>query len=103
VLAPTGWAGATTAAGYVCASWTVIAVAAVVARSPRTEDLLLVAVVAGVLVEMAEAWLPWWGGANPAAPITGTFYWYDPFAAFLIAGTAFRCGCVAAARSRGSA
>jgi hypothetical protein len=58
-----------------------------VARDKRVVNLLLLLVVVGVLVEVAESWLAWWGGSNAAAPITGTFYWYDPFAAFLIAGT----------------
>jgi O-antigen ligase len=86
LTSPTGWAGSTTAASYVCASWTVLAVAAAVVRDRRVTNLVLLLVVAGVLVEMAEAWLAWWGGANPATPMSGTFYWFDPFAAFLIAG-----------------
>lgn len=87
LVSPTGWAGASTAATYVAVSWTVIAVAAAVARDPRVADVLLALVAVGVLVEVAEAWLPWWGGANAAAPIEGTFYWYDPFAAFMLAGS----------------
>jgi O-antigen ligase len=86
-LAPTGWAGASTAAGYVCASWMVVVVAAGVVRRPDLRDGVILLLVAGVMIEVAEAWLPWWGGETAAAPITGTFYWYDPFAAFLVAGT----------------
>lgn len=87
LLSPTGWAGASTAASYVAASWTVVAVAAAVVRDRRIADLVLLLVCAGAIVEVAEAWLPWWGGNSAAAPISGTFYWYDPFAAFLIAGS----------------
>jgi O-antigen ligase len=84
---PTGWDGVATAASYVCASWTVVAVAAAVVRDARVIDLVLVIVVAGTLVEFGEAWLAWWGGADASNPMSGTFYWYDPYAAFLIAGT----------------
>ncbi|HTW21838.1 MAG TPA: O-antigen ligase family protein [Mycobacteriales bacterium] len=87
VLAPTGWAGAPTAASYVCASWTTIAVAAAVVRSPKLRNLVLLLVVGGVLIELAESWMAWWGGTDASVPISGTFYWYDPFAAFMLAGT----------------
>jgi len=65
----------------------VIAVGAAVVRDQRVPGLILMLVVAGVLIEVAESWLAWWGGADASAPIIGTFFWYDPFAAFLIAGT----------------
>jgi O-antigen ligase len=39
------------------------------------------------MLEMEEAWLPWWGGEDPTHPITGTFYWWNPFAAYVLAGT----------------
>jgi O-antigen ligase len=87
LTAPTGWAGAATAASYVCVSWTLIAVAAAVVRDARTSNLILLVLIGGVLVEMAESWLAWWGGSDAANPIEGTFYWYDPFAAFMLAGS----------------
>ncbi|HTR70472.1 MAG TPA: O-antigen ligase family protein [Mycobacteriales bacterium] len=87
LFAPTGWAGATTAASYVGAAWTVIAVAAAVVRDRRFVDFLALLLVAGVQVEVAESWLAWWGGGDPRQPIVGTFYWHDPFAAFLLPGT----------------
>jgi O-antigen ligase len=87
VVAPTGWAGASTAASYVCVSWTVIAVAAAVIRQPSVVNLVLSVAVGGVLIEVAESWLAWWGGASASLPMFGTFYWYNPFAVFLLAGT----------------
>jgi O-antigen ligase len=87
VAAPTGWAGATTAASYVCAAWMVVVVAAGVARDRRLANIVLALVAIGVLVEIAESWLAWWGGETAAAPMIGTFYWHDPFAAFLIPGS----------------
>lgn len=86
LTAPSGWAGATVAASYVCVSWTVVAVAAAAVRDARVPNLILFLLVAGVLVEVAESWLAWWGGSDASHPIIGTFYWYDPFAAFLLTG-----------------
>jgi O-antigen ligase len=87
LTAPTGWAGASVAASYVCVSWLVVVVAAAAVRDPRVPNLVFLVLIAGVLVEVAESWLAWWGGSTASHPIDGTFYWYDPFAAFLIAGT----------------
>jgi hypothetical protein len=87
LTAPTGWAGATTAASYVCACWLTVAVAAAVVRDPRVPNLLLLLLVASVLVEIGESWLAWWGGASAGAAMVGTFYWWNPFAAFLLTGT----------------
>jgi hypothetical protein len=84
---PTGWAGATTAASYVCAAWMVVVVAAGVARDRRLVNVVLALVAIGVLVEIAESWLAWWGGETASAPMIGTFFWHDPFAAFLIPGS----------------
>ena len=46
----------------------------------------------GALVEIAEGH-GWPGGAEPtrAQPLIGTFYWWDPFAAFLFAGDVIGC------------
>lgn len=85
--APTGWAGATTAASYVCVSWTVLAVATAVVRDSRVPNLLLLLLIASVLVEFGESWLAWWGGENAGAALVGTFYWWNPFAAFMLSGT----------------
>ena len=38
------------------------------------------------LVEFWEAFLPWWGGGHPETAMSGTFYWWNPFAAFLLPG-----------------
>jgi hypothetical protein len=86
--APTGWAGAANAASYVCVAWTTVCVAAAVIRDPAIVRPLLGLLVVGVMVEMEEAWLSWWGGEDPTRPIIGTFYWWDPLAAYLIPGAA---------------
>ncbi|HEX3812116.1 MAG TPA: O-antigen ligase family protein [Mycobacteriales bacterium] len=100
VLSPTGWAGATNAADYVCAAWTVVAVAAAAAAHRAVVTPLLAVVVLGTMVEVAEAWLPWWGGEDPTRPMIGTFYWWDPFAAYLLAGSVL--GYAAWLRGRGA-
>lgn len=87
IAAPTGWAGASNAADYVCAGWTLVALAAAVVRDRRVVDVVLLTIVASVVVELGESWLAWWGGNDPSRPMVGTFYWWDPFAAFLISGT----------------
>jgi hypothetical protein len=97
-LSPTGWAGASTGASYVAVSWTAVAVASATVRDHHVVNVLLGLLAVGVLVEIAESWLAWWGGANASRPLIGTFYWHDPFAAFLLAGTMvgfvfwLRCG-----------
>jgi O-antigen ligase len=85
--APTGWAGAENAADYVAFGWTVVAVAAAIARERRIVEVILALVVLGVMVEFAEGWVAWWGGEDPTRPMLGTFYWWDPFAAYLIPGS----------------
>jgi hypothetical protein len=87
LFSPTGWAGAPVAATYAAVAWTAVAVMAAIIEDERVSDALTVLLMVGVLVEVAESWLAWWGGANAANPITGTFNWYDPFAAYLLAGT----------------
>jgi O-antigen ligase len=87
VAAPTGWRGAPVAATYVCVAWTVIIVAAATVRDRRFASATAALLAVGVLVEFAESWMAWWGSENPGHPIVGTFYWYNPFAAFMIAGS----------------
>lgn len=88
LTAPTGWAGAANAADYVGMAWLAVAIAGARAGDAQGDVGRLVCVVAAVAVavEFAEGWLAWWGGRNPAAPMLGTFYWHDPFAAFMAAG-----------------
>jgi O-antigen ligase len=84
--APTGWAGATNAADYVCAAWVALCVAAAVIRDRRVVVPLLGLVVAGVGLEIRESWLAWWGSESSSTPMIGTFYWHNPFAIYLLPG-----------------
>ncbi|MGN6475069.1 MAG: O-antigen ligase family protein [Mycobacteriales bacterium] len=87
LVAPTGWAGAGAAANMISVAWTAVAVAAGVVRDRRLVDLIVVVAVAGALIEFSEGWLAWWGGEDPTRPFIGTFYWWNPLAAYLLPGT----------------
>lgn len=83
LVSPTGWYGADDAASYTLAALTVLAVVGYARTADRRLIVVLTVCVAG-LVEFGEAFLPWWGGEDPSVPMTGTFYWWNPFAAFLL-------------------
>lgn len=82
-LAPTGWRGADDAASYVCAAMAFL-VAAGWAQTSTRRVLLVAAVALAGLDQVCGALLPWWGGGDPSAQLSGTFYWHNPFAAFLL-------------------
>lgn len=82
-LAPTGWSGADDAASYAAAALATVACAAW-ARSPRRRHVLAGVVVLAGLDQMSRALLPWWGGEDPSVRLIGTFYWHNPFAAYLL-------------------
>lgn len=86
LTAPTGWAGAPDAAIYACGAWLAVVVAAAVVARPQASSWLLVVVVASAGTEFMSGWTAWWGGQNPALPMLGTFYWHNPYAAFLVPG-----------------
>jgi O-antigen ligase len=46
----------------------------------------VILVMASAPIEFVSGWLGWWGGENPARPMVGTFYWHNPYAAFLVPG-----------------
>ena len=82
----TGWAGAPDAAIYTCGAWLAVTVAAVVVTRPEPRLWLLIVVASSAPIEFMSGWLGWWGGEDPARPMVGTFYWHNPYAAFLIPG-----------------
>ncbi len=83
-VSPTGWWGADFAAGYVVA-----AASYLVVRRYATDRTRATVVLAGVtlvgLEQFGQAFLPWWGGRDPSVDMSGTFYWHNPYAAFLLA------------------
>ena len=86
LTAPTGWAGAPDAAIYACGAWLAITIAAVVVERPGMTTWLIMLVAASAPIEFMSGWLSWWGGADPTQPMMGTFYWHNPYAAFLVPG-----------------
>jgi O-antigen ligase len=84
--ADTGWAGAPDAAIYACGAWLALVVAATIVSRPDTFVWFLTLVAASAAIQFMSGWLGWWGGEDPARPMVGTFYWHNPYAAFLIPG-----------------
>jgi len=83
ISTPTGWWGADVAAGYVTAAAAFIAARAYTTTS-RRRVLVLAGVALGGLVQFSDAFLPWWGSGNATNQMTGTFFWHNPYAAFLL-------------------
>jgi O-antigen ligase len=84
LVTPPGWFGATRASAYGLAAGAFIAVAAY-ARSVRRACLIGGIVAAAGAVQFCWSFVPWWGGRDQSAPMVGTFYWHNQFAAFLLA------------------
>ena len=82
-LSPTGWRGSDDAAGYVCAVMGCL-VAAGWARDGVRRNVLAGMLCLAGLDQLTQALVPWWGGQDPSALLIGTFYWHNPFAAFLL-------------------
>jgi O-antigen ligase len=86
LFADTGWAGAPDAAVYTCGAWLAVVVAACVASRPDAMVWFLTLVAISAPIQFLSGWLGWWGGDDPSRPMLGTFYWHNPYAAFLIPG-----------------
>jgi O-antigen ligase len=84
--AMSGWQGATIAATYACVAWLAVAVGAEVRRRPQTGLLVAGVILFATLEEFAGGWTAWHGGMDPRVPMSGTFFWYNQFAAFMIPG-----------------
>jgi O-antigen ligase len=93
LTADTGWRGAPDAAIYTSGVWLALIVATVVAGRPDWTVLLYTLVVASAAIEFISGWEAWWGGEDPTHPMLGTFYWHNPYAAFLIPGGLLGLGC----------
>jgi O-antigen ligase len=94
LLDPTGWFGADQAATYAYSAVLFVTVRAYATSAGRRQ--LVVAVVLGAAVaQFAWAMITWVGGADPGAMMNGTFYWYNQFAAFLLAPAVIGAGLAA--------
>ncbi|GAC1323661.1 MAG: hypothetical protein NVSMB13_03890 [Mycobacteriales bacterium] len=84
LVAPTGWYGANDAAAYAYACLLGLVVLAYARTATRRLALAALICLAG-LEQFTQAFLPWWGGSSPTRSMSGTFYWHNPYAAFLLA------------------
>jgi O-antigen ligase len=91
VRAATGWAGMDAAAGYVVAAAAYL-VTRRYADGPSRRTFVLAAVCLAGVEQFGAAFLPWWGGRDSSAQMTGTFYWHNPYAAFLLPGAILGLG-----------
>ncbi|MHB1614901.1 MAG: O-antigen ligase family protein, partial [Actinomycetes bacterium] len=74
------------AASYGYAAGLAVLVAGWARQRTRRELLLGLVAVSGA-VEAASGLVPWWGGGGSTpGPMVGTFYWYNQFAIFVVAG-----------------
>ena len=85
LAAPTGWYGADDFAGYVLFALAVPSFAAY-ASTPKRRVLLVCAIPLAGLAQFAQAFWPWWERGDPTGAMIGTFYWWNPYAAFLLPG-----------------
>jgi O-antigen ligase len=85
VLSPTGWSGADVAGGYVLAAGFLVA-ALRYARTPERRDIVAGGVCLAGVYQFLAGVVPWVQGRDPSAVMTGTFYWHNPYAAFLLPG-----------------
>jgi len=91
-----GRAGAVAAGAYVFGTGIVVIVGAWTTSATRAQALAAGIVVAG-LAEFGWAFLAWWGGgANAPGPMVGTFFWWNPYADYLLAPALFGLSLVTA-------
>lgn len=80
-----GRAGAVAAGAYVLAAGVVVLVGTWASSSSRA-DVLAAAICFAGLLEVCWAFPAWWaGGLSAPGPMVGTFYWWNPYAAYLLA------------------
>ncbi|MCU1603204.1 MAG: O-antigen polymerase [Frankiales bacterium] len=86
LAAPSGWYGADDLGSYALAAVAVPTIAAY-GRSRGRRTALLLALSAAGAAQFLEGFNAWWaGGENPSRAMVGTFYSWNPFAAFLLPG-----------------
>jgi O-antigen ligase len=93
VFAPSGWYGSDVAAGYVIAGATFIAARRYV-RDTERRLLVATCVCLAGLYQFEQAFVPWWGSETASTEMSGTFYWHNPYAAFLLPGAVIGIGLI---------
>jgi O-antigen ligase len=83
LTAPTGFDGLDEAAAYVYCAGLFVVVRGWASDGLRRRAVLLLLALVG-LEQFTQAYLPWWGSGNVSTMMTGTFYWHNQFAAFML-------------------
>ncbi|HVU72674.1 MAG TPA: O-antigen ligase family protein [Mycobacteriales bacterium] len=85
-VAPGGWSGDDTAASYALAAGTALLLSGWLRRGDTERRAVAAAgiLVATGLEQSLRALNTWIAGGTPSAAPVGTFYWHNPFAAFLV-------------------
>ena len=94
LLDPTHWFGASQAATYAYSATLFVTVRAYAGTSARRTAVLAI-VLGAAVAQVAWSLIAWVGGGDPAAVMSGTFYWYNQYAAFLIAPAVIGVGVAA--------
>lgn len=92
-VTPPGWAQADSVAAHLAGGLAFVVVAAY-ARSAERRLAVVIVLVLALLFQFTQAWLPWWGGADPNKLLVGTFYWHNPLGAYFT-GLGLLAGAVA--------
>lgn len=98
LLSPTGWYGADVAAGYVFGG-AIFLIARCYLKSTERCYAIGAAVCLAGLYEFSQSLITWIGSHDPATEMAGTFYWHNPYAAFLLPGAVIGLGLAAGHRS----
>jgi O-antigen ligase len=101
LTAPTGFDGLDETAGLAYAGGAFLVVRGWVDGHSTRRQLVLVVLALAGLEQFTQAYLPWWGGGSVRTLMTGTFYWHNQYAAFIL-GTGLVAG-VLAVRGSGPA
>jgi O-antigen ligase len=96
---PTHWFGANQAGSYAYSAALFVTVRAYASTQGRRTAVLVVILGAGV-AQFAWSAIPWVGGGDPEAVMSGTFYWYNQYAAFLLAPAVIGAGVAAIGRGQ---
>lgn len=83
-VTPTGWAQADSLAAHVAGVVAFLVTAAYATTAARRTGVLIV-LMAAVIVQFAEAWLAWWGSADPNHLMVGTFFWHNQLGIYMTA------------------
>lgn len=98
VFAPSGWYGSDVAVGYAIAA-AVFVVAHRYVRDGERRALVAASICVAGLYEFSQSFTAWWGSRSAATEMSGTFYWHNPYAAYLLPGALLGVGLVLTRRS----